>query len=130
MTHESIVLSEGVIKPKAAYAHAVKAADFVFVSGQGAMDSTTQEYVRGGIKEQTHQTIYNIEVILKKTGLGLIDIIKITAYLRNINDYSGFNEVYSEFFKNILPARTTIQAILPNDRMLVEIEAIAMIRKT
>ncbi len=126
MQHKSVVLSEGLVCPSGPYSHAVIAGDFVFISGQGAMDAATGDYVKGGIREQTIQTLKNVQTILNKLGLSMTDVVKVGAFLRHIHDFREFNSTYGEFFKANPPARTTVQAILPNEKMLVEIEAVAM----
>jgi len=126
-----------VVKDKAAprgkYPHVKRAGDFLFVSGTSArradntiagaeVDSlgTTQLDIRA----QTRAVIENIRDILRTAGAQLKDIIEITAYLVNMNDFGGYNEVYSEFFGYDGPARTTVAVHqLPHPHLLVEITA-------
>jgi enamine deaminase RidA (YjgF/YER057c/UK114 family) len=75
------------------------------------------------IREQTRQALRNLELCLEAAGCGLGDVLKVTAFLADLNDRSGYNEVYAGAFEPPYPARTTVQAGLP-DGLLVEIEAI------
>ncbi len=108
------------------YSQAIKCGDYVFTSGQIPIDPETGELVTGGIKEQAQQVIKNLEAVLEAAGSSLQKVIKTTVFIKDMNEFSVLNEVYSEFFSSSLPARSTIEvARLPKD-VLVEIEAIAM----
>ena len=129
LRRDSITLSEGVARPRGSYSHAVTAGDFVFVSGQGAMNAATGRYVEGGIKEQTVQTLKNIRTILTGLGLQMSDVVKVCVFLKDGHDLEDFNSAYAKFFERGSPARTAVQAVLPDERMLVEIEAIATVSR-
>jgi reactive intermediate/imine deaminase len=124
-----IVVGTGVPPPRGPYSHAVIANGFVFLSGQGPRDPATGSYPEG-IEKQTRQAMRNIMSLLGSIGLTLSDVVKSTVYLRHINDFQRFNEVYGSFFKGELPARTTVQATPPLPEILVEIEALAVMRST
>ena len=120
-----------IINPKTApapigpYSKGVKCKGFIFVGGQLPVDSKTEKIVEGGIKEQTKQSLENVKTILEAGGSSLEKVVKITVYLKDINDFNEMNEVYKQFFKKDFPARATVQvAKLPRDA-LIEIEAIA-----
>jgi len=116
-------------KPIGPYSHAAIAGGLAFISGQGPRDPMTGTYAKGGIKEQTGQTMRNILEVLKALGLDFSDVVKVNAYLRDIKDFQAFNEAYASFFEGFAPpARTTLQAVLPREEMLIEIEAIAKVR--
>ena len=124
---------EGKAAPLGKYPHVKRAGDFLFVSGTSArraddtiagteLDSlgTTQLDIRA----QTRAVIENIRDILRTVGAQLKDVIEITAYLVNMNDFGGYNEVYGEFFGYDGPARTTVAVHqLPHPHLLVEITA-------
>ena len=99
----------------------------VFLSGQLGLDPKTNDFVRGGISEQTHQALSNLKAVMESEGLTLTTVVKTTVFLKDLNDFQAMNAVYGEFFKTEPPARSTIQAgALPKDG-LVEIDAIAIL---
>lgn len=102
---------------------AVRAGDFVYVSGQvpTGPDGTV---VPGGIEEQTRQVMENIGAALQLAGAGLADVIKTTVILVDAREFGAFNKVYGSYFPNNPPARTTLEARLMID-IRVEIEAVA-----
>jgi 2-iminobutanoate/2-iminopropanoate deaminase len=103
-------------------APAVIAKPFVFVSGQGPHKTMGQ-----GIREQTREVIETIKEILEECHTSLDNVVQMTVYLSDMNNYNAMNEVFAEYFKNSPPARTCIQAVrIPRD-VLVEIDAIAII---
>lgn len=106
-----------------AFSKAVRAGDFVFVSGQVPM-GPDGAIVSGGIEAQTKQSIENIKAILAPLGLSLKDVVKTTVWLKDVSDFPVFNRVYAEYFGEGLPARSTTRAELMVD-CKVEIEAIA-----
>lgn len=109
-----------------AYSDGVIVDGFIYVSGQAAVDFTTSEFVLGTIEEETRLTLNNIKLILKAAGAGMDDIIKCTVHLSDINEFDKYNEVYSEYFQGIKPARTTVQSVLA-EGLKVEIDCIANI---
>jgi 2-iminobutanoate/2-iminopropanoate deaminase len=120
------IRTSGAPNPIGPYSQAIAVEGLLFCSGQGPVDPATGELVDGGVVEQTEQTMRNIGAILAAAGLGYADVVKTTCYLRDMDDFKAFNEVYASFFDAPAPARTTIQAgRLPLD-IAVEIEAIAM----
>jgi 2-iminobutanoate/2-iminopropanoate deaminase len=124
---KKIVKSDKAPQPIGPYSQGVKAGHLIFVSGQLGLIPNSGSMVEGGIKEQTRQVLTNIQGILESAQCGLRDIVKTTVFLKEINDFASFNEVYAEFFNQEPPARSTIQvAGLPKDG-LVEIEVVALI---
>jgi reactive intermediate/imine deaminase len=105
------------------FSKAVRAGDFVFVSGQIAM-GPDGEVICGGIVEQTRQTIENVRAILELVHLTLADVVKVTVWLDDSRDFPSFNRVYAEYFDAHLPARSCVRAELMS-ACKVEIEAIA-----
>jgi 2-iminobutanoate/2-iminopropanoate deaminase len=122
-----VVRTEVPTMPKGPFSQAVRHGDIVYVAGQVAYDGKEGKPLLGDIKEQTRQTLRNLEAVLKASGSSLEKIMKLTCILPNFpTDYVGFNEAFQEFFKGpTYPARTTLQAGLLGG-FVVEIEAIAL----
>jgi 2-iminobutanoate/2-iminopropanoate deaminase len=107
------------------YSPATRAGDFVFCSGQLPIDPATGEFVPGGVTEQTHQVIKNIQVLLAAAGAELKHVCKASVFLADMAYFAEMNAVYAQYFTGDFPARSTFQvARLPKDS-LVEIEVIA-----
>jgi len=102
---------------------AVRAGDFVFVSGQVPIDASGK-VVAGGIVEQTNQVLENVKAALALAGCTMADVVKTTVVLADKGDFGAFNEAYGRFFPEDPPARTTAEAGMMID-IKVEIEAVA-----
>ena len=102
---------------------AVRAGDWVFVSGVTAIDKSGQ-VLNGGIEEQTRHVLQTIRGVLESTGCEMSDVVKTTIWLEDPRDFWGFNRAYAEFFPSDAPARSTLQSGLMLD-CKVEIEALA-----
>ena len=105
------------------FTKAVRAGDFIFVSGQVPMGADG-EIVDGNIATQTRQTIDNVKAILQAQGLGLEHVVKATVWLADTRDFWPFNKVYLEYFGAALPARSCVRADMMVD-CKVEIEVVA-----
>ena len=105
------------------FTKAVRAGDFVFVSGQVPMGADG-EIVAGNIVTQTQQTVENVKSILQSLGLGLEHVVKATVWLADTRDFWPFNKVYLEYFGAALPARSCVRADMMVD-CKVEIEVVA-----
>jgi len=106
------------------YSQAIKAGEFLFVSGQIPLEPQSGKVVESEIKIQTKQVLENLKAIIEASGMQLTSVIKCTCFLKNMNDFANFNTVYTEYFGHILPARECVEvARLPRD-VLVEISAI------
>ena len=116
---------EGRAKPKPPYSSVVVSGDTVWTAGQIANDAEGN-LIGGGIAEQTRRSLENVRACLKATGCTMDDVVKVTAFLVDLDDFAGYNEVYAGFFSEPYPARTTVGARLPTG-LLVEIEAVARI---
>lgn len=110
------------------YSQAICAGDYVFVSGQIAIDPATSKLVGEKIEDQTRQVLKNMEAILTAQGLTLENVVKTEVYLKDLKDFSAMNTIYGEKFSyTIKPARATVQiSKLPLDA-LVEISCVAFI---
>jgi 2-iminobutanoate/2-iminopropanoate deaminase len=111
----------------APYSQAVKAGDFVFVSGQLALKPDHKDLSGGTIQEQTEQVLANLAAILEAAGSGLDRLVKTTVFLQNLDDFQGMNEVYAKHVGDQPPARSTVEVAKLPSGALVEIEAIALL---
>jgi 2-aminomuconate deaminase len=126
---------DGKARPRGKYPHVKRAGDFLFVSGTSArrtdntiagaeVDAVGTTYL--DIREQTKSVIENVRDILGSVGAQLKDVVELTTYLVNMNDFAGYNEVYGKYFGNDGPARTTVAVHqLPHPHLLIEIRATA-----
>lgn len=106
------------------YSQAIQCGDFLFVSGQIAIDPQTANIIGGDIEAQTEQVLKNIAAIIEAAGMSLQDVVKCTCFLKDMNDFIKFNAVYETYFGESLPARETVEVSrLPKDA-LVEVSAI------
>jgi 2-aminomuconate deaminase len=127
----------GQATPRGRYPHLKRAGDFVYVSGTSArrQDNTIAGATVDAmgttaldIRVQTRAVIETIREMLAAAGAQLSDLVQVTAYLVNMNDFGGYNEVYGEFFDSSGPARTTVAVHqLPHPHILIEIQAVAYV---
>ena len=108
------------------YSQAIEVNGFVFASGQIPIDPATGQFVEGGIKEQTRQSLTNAQNILKEAGTDLSHVVKTTVYLSDIANFAPMNEVYAQFFTEPFPARSAVAVKDLPKGALVEIEVIAV----
>ncbi len=110
------------------YSQAIRIGNFVFTSGQVALDPVTGQLVSGGIEAQTDRVLKNLQAVLAAAGLKLSNVVKTTVFLKDMNHFAAMNSIYGEYFQQDgvpAPARSTVEvARLPKDA-LVEIEVIA-----
>ena len=126
---------DGKAKPRGKYPHVKRAGDFLFLSGTSARraDNTiagakVDEFgtTNLDIRAQTGAVLENVREILESVGARLDDIVEVTTYLVNMNDFAGYNEVYGRYFGDDGPARTTVAVHqLPHPHLLIEIRAMA-----
>ncbi len=110
-----------------AYSQGIIANDFVFTAGQIPLIPGASNLREGGIEAQTRQVMNNIAGVLEAAGSGLDSVVKTTVFLADIKDFAAFNAVYSEYFPEDPPARTTIQAGGLPLGALIEVEAVALL---
>jgi 2-iminobutanoate/2-iminopropanoate deaminase len=111
--------------PRGPYSPAVRAGDFLFVSGQGPIDPATNQFSYGDIQHETRLVLENIRRILEGAGASMSDVVKCSVFLADGRDFDAMNQVYAEFFGEQKPARTTVEAKFANPKMKVEIDCIA-----
>lgn len=110
------------------YSQAMKAGDFVYVSGQLPMNPETGEMVTGSIKNQTRQSLENAKAILNEAGTSLENVVKTTVFLQNMNDFADMNGVYAEFFTDHKPARAAVEVAKLPLGADVEIQMVAYLK--
>ena len=107
------------------YSQAIRIGDFLYTSGQIALDPESGIFLSGEIEDETEQTLKNISAILQADGLSLENVVKTTVYLSDLNHFSRMNQVYEKYFSKNKPARACVQvAALPKGAK-IEIDAIA-----
>jgi 2-iminobutanoate/2-iminopropanoate deaminase len=118
----------GVPTPQGPYSPAVRAGDFIYVSGQIAVDPATGQRVTGSIEAETRRVLTNIQMILEGAGSSMKDVVKCSVFLGKGTDFAAMNAVYAEFFGEDKPARSTIVCGFVAD-IMVEIDCIAYTEK-
>lgn len=128
-------LIDGKAVPRGAFPHVKRVGDFIYVSGTSSRrEDNSFEGVEVDefgttnldVKKQTKAVLENINDILKEEGASLQDVVDITSFLVNMNDFGGYNEVYAQYFDYDGPTRTTVAVHqLPHPHLLIEIKAIA-----
>ncbi|MGD8731342.1 MAG: RidA family protein [Anaerolineales bacterium] len=109
------------------YSQAIKAGMFVFASGSLGVDPATGEFAPGGVEAQTRQSLENLTAVLSEAGTSLENVVKVTVFLADMNDYTAVNAVYAEFFGDTPPARSAVQVAALPKAAQIEIEVIALI---
>ena len=129
MAEKSVVRTEAAPAPfqGAPYSQAVRAGDFVFVSGQLALKPGDKTLNGSTIEEQTEQVFANLRAILEEAGSSLDRLVKTTVFLQNLDDFQAMNSVYARHVGDRPPARATVEVAKLPSGALVEIEAIALV---
>lgn len=107
------------------YAQAVRAGDWLYCSGQIALDPETGELVPGGIAEETDRVLRNLAAVLDEAGASLRDVVKATVYLADLDDFQAMNEVYGRHLDGHRPARAAVEVARLPRGALVEVDAVA-----
>jgi 2-aminomuconate deaminase len=133
MTNSKIV--EGKAKPRGKYSHVRRAGNFLFVSGTSSRRADNSiagaevdalGTARLDVRVQTRAVLENIRDILASVGASMSDVVEVSSFLVNMDDFDGYNEVYATFFEDDPPARTTVAVHqLPHPHLLIEIKATA-----
>lgn len=122
------IFTEKAPQPVGPYSQAIRVEDLsslIFISGQVAIDPASGKSIKGNIKEQTRRTIENIKSILEKNDASLENVVKVTVYLTDMEDFEEMNKVYNEYFEDSRPARAAVEISNLAKEFKVEIEAIA-----
>jgi 2-iminobutanoate/2-iminopropanoate deaminase len=119
------IIPAGGASPRGHYTPALRAGDFVYVSGQGPIDPATDKLAEGDVEFQTRLTLSNIQRILEAAGSAMTDVVKCSVFLRDIADFPKMNRAYAAIFGDHKPARTTVEAKFHQAEMLVEIDCVA-----
>ena len=109
-----------------AYSDALIVDGILYVSGQASVDFKTSKFQLGTIEEETHRTLQNLKAIIEAAGSSMDKVIKCTVHLADINDFDRYNKVYSSYFGDIKPTRTTVQSVMA-ENLKVEIDCIAKV---
>ena len=109
------------------YSQAIKVGNLIYTSGQIPIDPATGALVAGGIKEQTRQSLLNVQAILKEAGISMSSVVKTTVFMADMNDFADMNAVYAEFFTEPYPARSAVAVKALPQGALVEIEVVAAV---
>jgi 2-iminobutanoate/2-iminopropanoate deaminase len=109
------------------YNQAIRYGQFIFTSGQVALDPTSGELVGEDVQAQTHQVFKNLQAVLESAGTSLANVVKTTVFLARMSDFQAMNAVYGGYFTEIAPARSTIAVLELPRKALVEIECVAFV---
>ncbi len=123
---KEIISTEKAPKAIGPYSQAVRIGNTIYLSGQIAIDPIKGKLVQGGIEEQTHQVLKNVEAVLNASGFVLTDVVQSQVYLSDLNNYGTMNRIYASYFINDPPARSAIQVSRLPLNALVEIMVTAV----
>ncbi len=124
---KKVIATEKAPKAIGPYSQGIKAGNMIFTSGQLPMNTSTGKLVQDDIKSEARQSLTNLKEVLAEGGATLNDVVKVTVFIKDMNQFGQINEVYAEFFNEHKPARSCVEvARLPLDAN-VEIEAVAII---
>lgn len=122
---KEIISSDSAPAAIGPYSQAVRVGNFLYTSGQIPLDPATGKVVEGDIKVQAAQSCKNLLAVLEAAGMTSDNVIKTVCFIKNMNDFATFNEVYAEYFGKAAPARSCVEvARLPKD-VLCEVELVA-----
>ena len=107
------------------YSQAIQVGNLIYTSGQIPIDPATGQFVEGGIKEQTRQSLSNIQAILQEAGSTMASVVKTTVFMADMADFADMNSIYAEFFTEPYPARSAVAVKTLPKNALVEIEVVA-----
>ncbi len=109
------------------YNQAIRYGNFVYTSGQVALDPASGQLVGDDVQTQTHRVFQNLQAVLESAGSSLNNIVKTTVFLTSMSDFQAMNTVYAEYFQETKPARSTIAVVELPRKALVEIECVAVV---
>ena len=123
---KEVFITAGAPKPIVPLSHAVRANGFVFVCGMVSRDPATGKVIHSDIRSQTERMLENVKAALTAAGSTLDKAVRATCYLKNAEDFDGFNEVYGRYFPKDPPARACLKVDFVLPGVLVEIEVTAL----
>ena len=109
------------------YSQAIRCGQFVYTSGQIALDPSSGELVGADVQAQTHRVLQNLQAVLTSAGSSLASVVKTTVFLAHMSDFQAMNAIYASYFTGVAPARSTIAVAELPRKALVEIECVALI---
>jgi 2-iminobutanoate/2-iminopropanoate deaminase len=124
---KQIIKTTNAPAPIGPYSQAVQAGNFLFVSGQVAINPESGELNIGNIEEETHQVMRNLKAVLLEAGLNFDHVVKSTIFLSDMGTFAQVNEVYGQYFSANFPARETVQVSVLPKNVNVEISVIAIV---
>ncbi len=125
MSKRKIILTSKAPQPRGPYSQAVIHNGILYISGQVPIDPVTNKLINGTIEQETLRTLESIKAIILEAGGKLENVLKITCYLADMNDFTAFNNAYKSYFIKEPPARTTIQAGKLPAGVKIEMDAVA-----
>ena len=123
---KEIIRSDSAPAPIGPYSQAVAAGEFIFCSGQIPLDPVTNALVTGDIRVQAERVLDNLKAVLEAAGSGLDRAVKITVYLKDMNDFAALNQVFEGRFKTHPPARAVVQVTALPKNASIEVDLIAL----
>ena len=124
---KKIVSTDKAPKAIGPYSQAIRTEDLIFTAGQVGLHPATMEIVEGGIEAETRQVLTNLKNVLESADSGLNYVVKTTVFLQNMSDFPAMNAVYTEFFPENAPARSTVAVAALPKGALIEIECTALL---
>ena len=121
MSERTPIRAEGAPAPSGPYSQAIKSGGFLFLAGQGPFRPDGSK-VDGPFEDQARQTLQNLESVAAAAGASLADAVRVGVYLRDMSNFAAMNKIYAEYFRDPMPARTTIQSDLPGFE--IEVDAV------
>jgi 2-iminobutanoate/2-iminopropanoate deaminase len=123
---KTVVYSPEAPEPIGPYSQAIQAGNMLFISGQIAIERSSGNLITSAIEPETKQVMQNLEAVLKAAGMDFTNVVKSTIFLNDMNNFPKVNEIYGQYFKQLPPARETVEVSrLPKD-VNVEISCIAV----
>lgn len=124
---KQIITTTNAPAPIGPYSQAIKAGNFLFVSGQVAINPENGELNIGNIEDETHQVMRNLKAVLLEAGLNFDHVVKSTIFLSDMGTFAQVNEIYGQYFTADFPARETVQVSVLPKNVNVEISVIAIV---
>lgn len=127
MSVKKIIFTEKAPKPIGPYSQGILVSSFLFISGQIPIDPTTGQLIDGDFGTKVRRVLDNLKNIVEAAGGSLKNVVKVNVYLKDMNKFSEFNSIYSEYFSNDPPARSVVEVSNLPRGVDLEVEAIAFI---